>query len=106
MSIHFQTAAFLAPASTSGSQAKSRAHRHRQTPGSGAKTGPDPALVVGQPLPYMGTCKHYHHSHRSVTSLLLHAEGLRIWITLMHPACGDCNDTALLAVKLHAMSSR
>ncbi|DBB01761.1 hypothetical protein WJX77_006408 [Trebouxia sp. C0004] len=64
MSIHFQTAAFITSASSSASLGKTRAQRHRQKAGTGAKAGPDPALVVGQPLPYMGTCKHYHHSHR------------------------------------------
>ena len=67
MTIRFQTAAFVASAPSSASLGKARAHKPRQKTGAGAKAGPDPALVVGQPLPYMGTCKHYHHSHRSVT---------------------------------------
>ena len=70
MTIRFQTAAFVASAPSSASLGKARAHRHRQNAGAGAKAGPDPALVVGQPLPYMGTCKHYHHSHRSLTLLV------------------------------------
>ncbi|KAA6418012.1 MAG: hypothetical protein FRX49_12012 [Trebouxia sp. A1-2] len=64
MTIRFQTAAFVASAPSSASLGKARAHKPRQKTGAGAKAGPDPALVVGQPLPYMGTCKHYHHSHR------------------------------------------
>ena len=97
MTIRFQTAAFVASAPSSASLGKARAHRHRQNTGAEAKSGPDPALVVGQPLPYMGTCKHYHQSHRSVTLTIacssqsparwfLQCQGTRRW-SLLLSAC-------------------
>ncbi|KAL3135703.1 hypothetical protein ABBQ38_006174 [Trebouxia sp. C0009 RCD-2024] len=65
MTVHFQAAMFLAaapPPAADGTQP--RRPKPRQRPGTGARAALDPALVIGQPLPHMGTCKHYHHSHR------------------------------------------
>ena len=63
MSVHFQAALFVAAApSHAGGKPGGKPSRPRQRTGNPARA--DPALVVGQPLPHMGTCKHYHHSHR------------------------------------------
>ena len=64
MSVHFQTAAFVAAAPRNSSHDQPKQRRQKQAQGSRGRAAAEPAPVVGQPLPHMGTCKHYHHSHR------------------------------------------
>ena len=68
MTVQFQAVMFVAAAPSQGSGAPAKLPKSRQRPSSGARAAHDPALVLGQPLPHMGTCKHYHHSHRCLCS--------------------------------------
>lgn len=64
MSVNFQTAAFVAAVPRVSIHDQPKQQRQKQAHGSRGRAAAEPALVVGQPLPHMGTCKHYHHSHR------------------------------------------
>lgn len=66
MSVLFTSAAFVLPPSPAGaSSAAGPRHKGPSTKqGEGRGSAGEKALVLGEPLPDKGTCKHYHHSHR------------------------------------------
>lgn len=69
MTVQFQAAMFVAAAPAGDAAQRSK---RGQRCGTGARAALDPALVLGQPLPHMGTCKHYHHSHRCPITCHVH----------------------------------
>ncbi|KAK9788279.1 hypothetical protein WJX73_004020 [Symbiochloris irregularis] len=61
LAFSFQTAAFVAAQAQPGAQPR-RPRSQTKEGRSGHQR--DGAILIGQPLPGTGTCKHYHHSHR------------------------------------------
>lgn len=66
MSLLFQAAAFVLPPRSATRRSAAGSHHRGQgeTQGQGSGRAGEKALVLGEPLPDLGTCKHYHHSHR------------------------------------------
>lgn len=73
MSLTFQGAAFVLPprTDTQSSSAKSHKKSHGDRQGQGKGRAGEKALVLGEPLPDLGVCKHYHNSHRRAVCLAL-----------------------------------
>lgn len=92
MTVQFQAAMFVAAAPSRGSGGPPKRAKARQRSSGGARAPHDPALFLGQPLPHMGTCKHYHHSHRCLLTVCCYA----LPLTALHAAFAAHEVTLLL----------